>query len=173
MNNERSLPPSIPQLRWDPWVRHRTPNCPSNMAAHCSGCVFSTHCCVCALGWWNVHKFRVWDTILGHTSHPFLSFPILETPGAVGSQCCGTWGAVGVRCLLSRGIEGGESAGHSLPPPTIPARPETRTHDLWVTTPTPYPLGHDCPMQTCRLHISVTYHHITIWSSVQPYFIST
>ncbi len=33
--------------------------------------------------------------------------------------------AVGVRCLaqghLSRGIEGEESAGHSLPPPTIPA----------------------------------------------------
>ncbi len=38
---------------------------------------------------------------------------------------------LGVRCLaqghLSRGIEGGESAVHSLPPPTIPARPETQT----------------------------------------------
>ncbi len=36
---------------------------------------------------------------------------------------------LGVRCLaqgshLSRGIEGGESAGYSLPPPTIPAGPE-------------------------------------------------
>ncbi len=34
---------------------------------------------------------------------------------------------LGVRCLaqghLSRGIEGGESAVHSLPPPTIPASP--------------------------------------------------
>ncbi len=34
---------------------------------------------------------------------------------------------LGVRCLaqghLSRGIEGGESAVHSLPPPTIPAGP--------------------------------------------------
>ncbi len=34
---------------------------------------------------------------------------------------------LGVRCLaqghLSRGIEGGESAGYSLPPPTIPAGP--------------------------------------------------
>ncbi len=53
---------------------------------------------------------------------------------------------LGVRCLaqgshLSRGIEGGESAGYSLPPPTIPARPETRTHDLRVTSPTLYPLG--------------------------------
>ncbi len=56
---------------------------------------------------------------------------------------------LGVRCLaqgshLSRGIEGGESAGYSLPPPTIPAGPETRTHDLRVTSPTLYPLGHDC-----------------------------
>ncbi len=55
---------------------------------------------------------------------------------------------LGVRCLaqgshLSRGIEGGESAVHSLPPPTIPAGPETRTHNLRVTSPTLYPLGHD------------------------------
>ncbi len=42
--------------------------------------------------------------------------------------------------LLSRGIEGGERALviHS-PPPTIPAGPETRTHDLRVTSPTLYP----------------------------------
>ncbi len=51
---------------------------------------------------------------------------------------------LGVRCLaqgshLSRGIEGGESAGYSLPPPTIPAGPETRTHNLRVTSPTLYP----------------------------------
>ncbi len=57
---------------------------------------------------------------------------------------------LGVRCLaqgshLSRGIEGGESAGYSLPPPTIPDGPEIRTHDLQVTSPTLYPLGHDCP----------------------------
>ncbi len=35
---------------------------------------------------------------------------------------------LGVRCLashLSRGTEGGESAVHSIPPPTIPAGPET------------------------------------------------
>ncbi len=55
----------------------------------------------------------------------FLSF-------SIAIQCCGTRGAVG-GCLaqgshLSCGIEGGESAGHSLPPLTIPAGPETRTH---------------------------------------------
>ncbi len=44
--------------------------------------------------------------------------------------CCDARAAVGVRCLaqgqLSRGVEGGERAGYSLPPPTIPAGPETR-----------------------------------------------
>ncbi len=49
-------------------------------------------------------------------------------PGAVGSHlCCGTRGAAGVRCLaqghFSRGIEGGESAVHSLLPPSIPDDP--------------------------------------------------
>ncbi len=47
---------------------------------------------------------------------------------------------LGVRCLaqghLSRGIEGEESAVHSLPPPTIPAGPETQTRNLWITSPT-------------------------------------
>ncbi len=61
---------------------------------------------------------------------------------------------LGVRCLaqgshLSHGIEGGESAWTftPLPPPTIPAGPETRTHALWVTSPTLYLLGHDCPRE--------------------------
>ncbi len=43
---------------------------------------------------------------------------------------------LGVWCLaqgrLSRGIEGGESAGHSLPPPTIPAGPRLETFQLRV-----------------------------------------
>ncbi len=82
-----------------------------------------------------------------------------------GPNLFADWGAanaaapgeqLGVRCLaqgshLSRGIEGGESAGYSLPPPTIPAGPETRTHDLWVTNPTLYPLGHDCPTEALPL----------------------
>ncbi len=46
---------------------------------------------------------------------------------------------LGVRCLaqghLSRGIEGGRGTVNSLHPPTIPAGTETRTHNLWVTSP--------------------------------------
>ncbi len=65
-----------------------------------------------------------------------------HTPRVVGSHIAAAPGEqLGVRCLaqgshLSRGIEGGESAGYSLPPPTIPARPETRTRDLRVASPT-------------------------------------
>ncbi len=51
-----------------------------------------------------------------------------------------------VRCLaqghLSRGIEGGESAVHSLPPPTIPPRPRLK--------PAPQPLGYESDSLTIR-----------------------
>ncbi len=84
-------------------------------------------------------------------THTAVSSEHTHTPG-VGSHIAAAPGEqLGVRCLaqgshLRRGIEGGESAGDSLPPPTIPAGPETRTHDLWVTSPTLYPLRHDCPI---------------------------
>ncbi len=74
-----------------------------------------------------------------------------HTPEAVGSHIAAAPGEqLGVRCLaqgshLSRGIEGVRERWYSLPPPTIPAGPETRTRDLRVTRPTLYPLGHDCP----------------------------
>ncbi len=42
------------------------------------------------------------------------------------------------------------------PPPTIPAGPETRTSDLWVTSPTLYPLGHNCPVLQLGLLWSAT-----------------
>ncbi len=38
------------------------------------------------------------------------------------------------------------------PPPTIPAGPEIRTHNLPLTSPTCYPLGHDCPNSLCNTH---------------------
>ncbi len=67
-----------------------------------------------------------------------LSHSSEHTPGAVGIYAAAPREQLGVRCLaqgpLSRGIEGGESAVHSLPPPTIPAGPETRTRNLWITS---------------------------------------
>ncbi len=67
-----------------------------------------------------------------------LTHPSAHTPGAVGSQYCDARGAFEgsrVRCLvqgshLSCGIEDGENARYSLPPPTIPAGGEIRTHNL-------------------------------------------
>ncbi len=60
-----------------------------------------------------------------------------HTPGSSGQPfyAAAPGDQLGDRCLaqgshLSRGNEGGESAGHSLPPPTFPARPETQTSDL-------------------------------------------
>ncbi len=56
-----------------------------------------------------------------------------HTPGAVGSHlCCGTRGAVG-GSVPGHGIEGGGSAVHSLPPPTIHAGPRLK---LSITSPT-------------------------------------
>ncbi len=76
---------------------------------------------------------QVWWPILGicalHLTHPKCTHTAVNThpeqwadinAAAPGEQ-------LGVRCLaqgqLSRGIDGGESAGHSPPPPTIPAGP--------------------------------------------------
>ncbi len=79
VNNCHSLPPSIPRVRWDPWARHRTPNCSpasqQNLAAHCSRCVF-TNVCVHLDGLNVEHKFPVWVTTFGHTSLLFQRFYI-------------------------------------------------------------------------------------------------
>ncbi len=54
-----------------------------------------------------------------------LTHPSAHTPGAVGCRGCGVRGAVGGSVPCSR------------------VSPQIRTHD--VTSPTLYPLGHDCP----------------------------
>ncbi len=83
---------------------------------------------------------QVWWTILGicalHLIHPSTHTHREHTPGAVGSQCCGARGAVGGSVSCSRVSPQSwywrrrESAGHSLPTPTIPAGPVTRTRNL-------------------------------------------
>ncbi len=101
----------------------------------------------------------VWPSMVTHTWNLCSAFNPSKCTHTVVNIHLEQWAAnaaapgeqLGVWCLaqgshLSRGIEGGESAGYSLPPPTIPARPEIRTHDLRVTSPTLYPLGHNCPL---------------------------
>ncbi len=56
-----------------------------------------------------------------------------HTPGAVGSWGFGAL-LKGLTSVVALRVE--ESAVHSLPPPTIPAGPETRTRSLWVTSTT-------------------------------------
>ncbi len=65
MNSQCSLPPSIPWLSWDPWARHRTPNC--SPAPQQYVCV---HCCVCALGW---VKCRAQIPSMGHHIWPHVT----------------------------------------------------------------------------------------------------
>ncbi len=91
----------------------------------------------------------MWPSMVTHTRNLCSAFNPSKCTHTVVNIHLEQWAAnaaapgeqLGVRCLaqgshLSRGIEGGESAGYSLPPPTIPAGPETRTHDLRVTSPT-------------------------------------
>ncbi len=93
---------------------------------------------------------QVWLPILSicalHLSHPKCTQTAVNThthtPAAVGRHlCCGTWVAVEWFGALLKGtsfvvLKVEESAVLSLPPPTIPAGPETRTRNLWVMSPT-------------------------------------
>ncbi len=70
-----------------------------------------------------------------------LTHPSAHTPGAVGSRHCGARGAVGGSVPCSR---------VSPQSWTLPARAGIRTHNLGlpqVSSPTLYPLGHDCPVR--------------------------
>ncbi len=113
---------------------------------------FKQKCHITEVKWSDVTYGQVWWPILGicalHLTHPKCAHTQQWTHTHTVNTHPEQWAAIaaapreqlGVRCLaqehLSRGIEGGESAGYSLPSPTIPARPETRTRNLWVTSPT-------------------------------------
>ncbi len=78
----------------------------------------------------------MWSSMVTHTQNLCSAFnpskcthTAVNTHTAVGNAAV-SGEQLGVQCLaqgshLSRGIEGGESTGYSLPPPTIPAGPET------------------------------------------------
>ncbi len=81
-----------------------------------------------------------------HTTHTHTH---THTHGAVGGHlCCGARGVVGgsVPCsrVLPQSWYWGWRERWTFTPPTYnPAGPETRTCNIWVTSPNP--LGHDCP----------------------------
>ncbi len=60
-----------------------------------------------------------------------------------GQPCYSARGAVGGSVPCSRTPQSWYWR-RILPPPTIPAGPEIRTHNLPLTSQTRYPLGHDC-----------------------------
>ncbi len=86
-----------------------------------------------------------------------------HTLWAVGSNlCCSAWGVVGCSVPCSRaprrGIKGGDSAVHSLPPPTIPAglRLELATFRLWVRLSTIRPR---LPQNVKNVHSPLRFEH--------------
>ncbi len=81
---------------------------------------------------------RNWSSAFNPSKCTHTAVSSEHTPRAVGSHCSSAREQLGVRCLaqghLSHGIEGGESAVHSQSPPSIPAGPEIRTRNLWITS---------------------------------------
>ncbi len=69
-----------------------------------------------------------------------------------GQPCYSARGAVGGSVPCSRTPQSWYWR-RILPPPTIPAGPEIRIHNLPLTSPTRYPLGHDCPLKSCFLEL--------------------
>ncbi len=73
-----------------------------------------------------------------------LTHPKWTRTRSSGQPCYSARGAVGGSVPCSRTPQSWYWR-RILSPPTIPAGPEIRTHNLPLTSPTRYPLGHDCP----------------------------
>ncbi len=101
----------------------------------------------------------------------------VNTPRAVGSHlCCGAREQLGVQCIaqgfhLSRGIEGGESAVHSLPPCDNSCRSQHSNPQPRVTSSTLYPLGHNCPKRRSCIYIAPFHCSRSLY--IVPYKTST
>ncbi len=74
-----------------------------------------------------------------------LTHPKWTNTRSSGQPCYSARGAVGGSVPCSRTPQSWYWR-RILPPPTIPAGPEIQTHNLPLTSPTRYPLGHDCPI---------------------------
>ncbi len=93
--------------------------------------------CVCMIG------YDEWPSMVTHTQNLCSAFNPSKCTLTEVNTHPEQWAAIaaasgeklGIRCLaqgshLSHGIKGGENARCSLHPPTIPAGPEIRTHNL-------------------------------------------
>ncbi len=98
---------------------------------------------------------QVWWPILGiyalQLTHPSAHTHREHTPGAVGSQCCGTRGAVGGTVPCSRVSPLSwywrwRECSLFTPPTDNSCRARDSNLQPRVTSPTRYPLGHDCPV---------------------------
>ncbi len=100
---------------------------------------------------------QLWWPILGICALSINSSKLhTHTPGTVGRHLCS--GALGDSVHLSRGIENGESAVHSLPPPTIPAC---------------LVLGHDVPKLYCIYNLFqeiLLFRTFYSWNNLVFYF---
>ncbi len=113
--------------------------------------------------WSEVTCGQVWRPILGicalHLTHPSARThtPWTHTRSSGQPYCCGARGAVGGSVPCSRVSLQSWYWGWRERKYSIPAGPETRTHNLWVTSPTLYPLGHDCQNvhASCQLTVSL------------------
>ncbi len=93
--------------------------------------------------WWAL--FVTYTIIQSIMRSEMCSLHLTHPSGAVGSRHCGARGAVGGSVPCSR---------VSPQSWTLPARAGIRTYNLelpWVSSPTLYPLGHDCPLCRCKV----------------------
>ncbi len=87
-----------------------------------------------------------------------------------GQPCYSARGAVGGSVPCSRTPQSWYWR-RILPPPTIPAGPEIRTHNLLLTSPTRYPLGHDFGISICMLWTSKRNIPTWIWQMMTLQFL--
>ncbi len=142
--------------------------------------------------WSEVTKGQVWWPILWicalQLTHPKCTHTAVNTqthcehtPGALGSHYYVAapgeqfGGSVPCSRAPSRGIKGGESTVHSLPPPTIPAGPrlELETFGLWVwlstIRPRLPPIVSNClteQLKTFKLNLSIDANKVL--TSINP-----
>ncbi len=88
--------------------------------------------------WWPILEIGPLTHPSAHTQQWVVNIHTVNTHPEQWAAIAPAPGELGFRCLaqghLSHGIEGGESAVHSQSPPSIPAGPEIRTRNLWITS---------------------------------------